>query len=153
MSITLRKAVINDAETIQQLVSHFANKGVMLPRSLNSVYENIRDFWVATNNEEIIGCGALHVVGWQELAEIKSLSVKENAQEDGIGKKIIDQCIDEAKTLGINKIFALTFVPKFFYKCGFYHIEKSTLPHKIWSDCIDCPYFPNCEEVAVRKDI
>lgn len=151
----IRKAQIADAEQIHQVVSQFAQKSVMLPRSLNSIYEHIRDFWVAIDEEagNVAGCAALQVVGWENLAEIRSLSVGENYQKHGFGKLLVDQCMDEAKDLGVKRVFALTFVPDFFYRCGFEQIDKGKLPHKIWSDCIDCPFFPNCKEIAVIKEL
>ncbi len=149
----IRKAFLSDAETIQKLVAQFSQKGVMLPRSLNSVYEHIRDFWVIEENKNVVGCAALHVVGWNGLAEIRSLSVDEKSQKKGMGKNLVERCIDEAKEIGIKRVFALTFVPDFFDKNGFHKIEKETLPHKIWSDCIDCPYFPDCKEIAMIKEL
>jgi amino-acid N-acetyltransferase len=149
----LQKAVIADAKPIQDLISSFAQKRIMLPRALNYVYENLRDFWVWKEEGKILGCCALHVVGWEGLAEVKSLSVHESLQKKGIGKILVDKCISEAKELGLTQVFALTFVPEFFLKCDFHEITKEALPHKIWSDCIDCPFFPNCEEIAVLKKI
>jgi amino-acid N-acetyltransferase len=149
----IRKAIISDAPTIQELVARFSQKGIMLPRSLNSVYEHIRDFWVIEEDHKVIGCAALHVVGWNGLAEIRSLSVNKERQKKGMGKQLIDKCIEEALEIGVEKVFALTFVPEFFLKYGFTTIEKETLPHKIWSDCIDCPFFPDCKEVAVMKTL
>lgn len=149
----IRKAVIADTEQIHKLIASFSKKGAMLPRSLNYVYENIRDFWVALEDSEIVGCCALHVVGWEGLAEVKSLSVNKDAQKSGIGKKLVKKCIVDAKKIGVTKVFALTYVPDFFLKSGFNIVEKETLPHKIWSDCIDCPFFPDCNEIAVIKDI
>lgn len=150
--IKLRKATIKDAEVIHKLVSHFAGKGIMLPRSLNSVYESIRDFWVAEDEgaREVLACVALHVIGWEGLAEVRSLSVKEDTQKTGYGKLLVEKCIEEAKELGIKRLFALTFVPDFFLHLGFNEIDKNELPHKIWSDCIDCPFFPDCKEIAVE---
>ncbi len=149
----IRKAIISDAQTIQELVAQFSQKGIMLPRSLNSVYEHIRDFWVIEEEGKVIGCAALHIVGWNGLAEIRSLSVNKECQKKGLGKLLVDKCLAEAKEIGIEKVFALTFVPDFFSKHGFQNIEKETLPHKIWSDCIDCPYFPDCKEIAVMKSL
>ncbi len=150
----IRKAVIQDAQSIYKLISVFAEQHLMLHRSLNSIYENIRDFWVVDNDEgNISGCAALHVIGWNNMAEIKSLSVKSEAHNTGLGKKLVNQCLEEAPSLGIKNVFALTFAPDFFLKCGFKNIEKETLPHKIWADCIDCPYFPDCKEIAVSKEI
>ena len=151
----IRKAKIADAQKIHHLVSGYAQNGVMLGRSLNSIYESIRDFWVAVDDEtnDFIGCVALHVVGWEGLAEVRSLSVNQDLKKKGFGRLLLDACMDEAADLGIEKVFALTFVPDFFYKNHFELIDKDQLPHKIWSDCIDCPFFPDCTEIAVIKKV
>jgi amino-acid N-acetyltransferase len=126
----------------------------MLARPINYVYENIRDFFVALNdNGSVIGCAALHVVGWEGLAELKSLGVYENTQKKGVGKELVEACMDEARSLGVKKVFALTFVDGFFHKMGFTTIAKEQLPHKIWSDCVNCPFFPDCSEIAVIRSV
>lgn len=149
----IRKAILKDVQNIHKLISSFAKKEVMLPRSQNYIFENIRDFFVYEENGEIIACCALHIIGWEDLAEIKSLSVDEKYHKKGVGKELVLECIEEAKKIGVKKIFALTFVPEFFNKVGFNEIDKETLPHKIWSDCINCPSFPHCDEIAVVREI
>jgi amino-acid N-acetyltransferase len=148
----IRKAQLKDIKQIQALVNFFAKQNLMLPRSLNELYENLRDFWVCEDKKQIIGCVALHV-SWEDLAEIKSLAVKKNRQHKGIGNQLINTCIDEAKELGIKRIFALTFRPEFFKKFGFTKTKHSNLPHKIWAECINCHKFPNCQEIALVKKI
>ncbi len=147
----IRKAELSDAVNIQKLVNHFANLDLMLPRSLNEIYENLRDFWVYVDNEEIRGCSALHIVGWDGLAEIKSLVVAENFQGKGIGKDLVLRCVDEAKSFGIDKIFVLTYRPDYFKNIGFGEIDKDKLPRKIWTECCNCPKFPGCLETALVK--
>lgn len=150
----IRKAKLSDVESIHELIAFFAQKEVMLRRSLNYVYENIRDFVVAVDDQgNIQGCSALHVVGWENLAEIKSLCVSEAAQKTGLGRQLVSSCLEDGQILGVKKVFSLTFVPGFFEKLGFNVVDKDVLPHKIWSDCIDCPFFPNCNEIAVIKDV
>ncbi len=144
----IRKAVLKDVPEIHKLINYFAKKDWMLPRSLNYVYENIRNFWVAEENGKIIGCSALHVA-WEGLAEIKSLAVSESKSGKGVGRKLLRKCLSDAKRLGIKRVFALTFVLEFFKKCGFKRYPKSKLPHKVWGDCLNCPRFPDCEEIAV----
>lgn len=122
----------------------------MLPRSLNEIYENIRDFFVYKDNDKLMGASALHIL-WEDLAEIRSLAVSKECQNKGIGKKLIERCLKEAKSLGVKKVFALTYTPQFFKKLGFKDIDKNSLPQKIWGDCLKCPRFPQCEEVAVIK--
>ncbi|HOX53974.1 MAG TPA: N-acetyltransferase [Candidatus Omnitrophota bacterium] len=147
------KAKLDNAKEIHKLINLYAEKDMMLPRSLNEIYENIRDFWVYLDNSRVIGAVALHVVGWDDLGEIKSLAVEAANHKKGIGRKLVDSCIEEAKKLGIKKVFALSFVPDFFKKLGFKVVDKKEFPHKIWAECCNCPKFPNCEEVALAKNI
>jgi amino-acid N-acetyltransferase len=144
----IRRAKIADVKDIQKLVNSFAAKNAMLPRALSTIYENIRDFYVADEDGRVVGCCALHVT-WGDLAEVKSLAVDENVQGKGCGKLLVETCLQDARDLGIPKVFALTYVPDFFQKLGFALVDKSTLPHKIWSECINCPKFPDCGEEAV----
>jgi amino-acid N-acetyltransferase len=146
----IRKARIKDIRQIQNLINAFARQDLMLPRSLNELYETLRDFWVAEENRKIIGCCALHI-SWEDLAEIKSLAVAKPRQRKGVGKKLVFACLKEAQDLGAKKIFVLTYQPLFFQKLGFKKIKNSALPHKIWAECINCPKFPNCQETALLK--
>lgn len=146
--MTLRRATVKDIPEIQALINYYAGKDKMLPRSLNELYENIRDFWVKEEEGVIIGCAALHVI-WEDLAEVKSLAIKEGFTKHGIGKSLLDKCIGDARALGIKQVFALTYVPDYFKKFGFKEILKEKLPHKIWSECIRCPKFPGCSEIAL----
>lgn len=148
----IKKATIKDAVSIHLLVNKFAKKDKMLPRSLNEIYENIRDFFVCENKGQIIGTSALHIL-WEDLAEIRSIAVLNEYQDKGIGKKLIDRCLREAKALGVKGVFALTYNPRYFIRFGFNEIDKNTLPQKIWGDCLKCPKFPKCEEVAVMKTL
>lgn len=146
----IRKAKIGDIKQIQGLINAFAKKNLMLPRSLNELYENIRDFWVFEQNKKITGCCALHI-SWDDLAEIKSLAVAKNTQKKGLGSSLVDTCLREAKEMGAKKVFALTYKPGFFQRFGFKKIKTSELPHKIWAECINCCKFPNCEETPLLK--
>ena len=144
----LRKAKISDVETIHGLVNHFAGKRLMLGRSRAMLYENLREFTVAENNGEIIGVGALHII-WEDLAEIRALAVSDQHFKQGIGRELVKVLLDEASELGLPKVFALTYQPGFFNKCGFEEISKDLLPQKVWKECVNCPLFPNCDEQAV----
>ena len=146
----IRKAKIKDIKQIQQLIGYFAGLDVMLPRSLNELYENIRDFWVYEDKGKLSGCAALHI-SWDDLAEIKSLAVAKNKQAKGIGRDLVSACIAEARVMGAKKIFVLTYKPGFFKKIGFKKIKHDALPHKIWAECINCCKFPNCQEIALLK--
>jgi amino-acid N-acetyltransferase len=145
----IRKAKLSDSADIYQLIHFWAEKGKMLERSLNYVYENVRNFWVCIEGGKLAGCCALSIVGWQDLGEVKSLVVSEKFQGHGIGRRLVKECLKEAAELGVKNIFALTFIPGFFKKLGFRAIQRKKLPHKIWSDCINCIYFPDCSEEAV----
>ncbi len=146
----IRKAKIRDIKQIQELISGFAKQDIMLPRSLNELYENIRDFWVNEEKGRVLGCAALHV-SWDDLAEIKSLAVAKSKQGQGLGRDLVMACLAEAQILGSKKIFVLTYKPEFFKKLGFKRIKHEALPHKIWAECINCPKFPNCQEIALLK--
>lgn len=150
--LRLRKAKIQDVGQIQELINQFAAAGDMLPRSQSELFENLRDFYVIERKGEIVACGALHIA-WKDLAEIKSLVVAGAMQGHGLGKRIMDACLTEARQLGINRIFALTYKPQFFMKQGFIKIDRSLLPHKIWTECIKCVKFPDCNEVPVIIDL
>jgi amino-acid N-acetyltransferase len=148
----LRGAHINDVERMNKLVNHFAQKDLMLARPLSELYENIRDYYVYIENGSIIGCAALHIF-WKDLAEIKSVAVEEDHQKKGIGKQLIEKCLEEGKVLGINRLFVLTYIPEFFERMGFKRIDKELLPHKIWSECVKCYKFPDCNEVPLIIEI
>ena len=148
----LRKATIDDVEKIYKLINDFAAKNVMLPRSLSELYENIRDYFVFIQDDTLVGCAALHIF-WKDLAEIKSVAVMETTQRKGIGRKLVRVCIREAHKLRISKMFVLTYVPEFFEKCGFRKVEKETLPHKIWSECVKCHKFPDCGEIPLILEL
>lgn len=146
----IRKAMVTDVDDIQRLVNFYANRGLMLPRSQGDICENIRDFFVYEIDGEIVGCCALNVT-WLDLAEIRSLAVKEGFEGRGIGTELIESCMKDASELGIRKIFVLTYQPEFFEKLGFKKIDKSELPHKVWVECIKCVKFPDCNEVALIR--
>lgn len=148
----IRKAKITDAKEIQNIVNNYASQDLMLPRSLNNLYDNIRDFYVVDNNGAVKGCVALHIV-WDDLAEIKTLAVDETERGKGWGKKLVNEALKEAKELGIKKVFALTLIKEFFHKIGFKTVQKRRLPQKIWGECIHCMKFPDeCNEIAVMYE-
>lgn len=150
----IRKAYIEDAQAIHKLINFYAGKDLMMPRSLNEIYENIRDFWLSFDKKNtLIGCAALHIVGWEGLAEIKSLAVEKKHQKKSMGSSLVQTCLTEAEELKIKKVFVLTYQPAFFKKFGFKIISKTKLPHKVWVECCNCPKFPNCTESALIKEI
>ncbi|MFP4176231.1 MAG: N-acetyltransferase [Planctomycetota bacterium] len=148
----IRKAKISDVSEVVSLINIFADEGKMLPRPLSEIYEQLRDFYVCEENGELVGCAALHIA-WEDLAEIRSLAVRRDDQGRGLGKELVQHCLEEARHLEVKRIFALTYTPEFFEKLGFTEHPKEELPHKIWTDCLKCPKFPNCDEVAVILEL
>ena len=148
----LRKAQIKDAKEIQKLLTTYANRGDMLSRSLSELYESIRDFYIVEEEGRLLGTSALHIV-WEDLAEVRSVAVAEEAGRRGIGTQVVGACIDEARELGLKRIFCLTYKPDFFAKFGFRIVDKNQLPHKVWGDCMKCVKFPDCDEIAMILDL
>jgi amino-acid N-acetyltransferase len=148
----IRNARMEDVKAIYHLLNHFAQQGLLLARSFSSLYDQLRDFHVyvepAESGDRIVGVGALHIC-WENLAEIRSLAVDENYQRKGIGSQLVSTCLAEAEAFGIPRIFTLTYQPGFFASLGFVSIDKKELPHKVWSDCINCTKFPDCNEEAM----
>jgi amino-acid N-acetyltransferase len=145
----VRKASIRDAQRIQFLINEYAKLGLMLPRSIQSIYENIRDFWVYEEGGEVLGVCALTIF-WSDLAEVRSLAVAPGHTGKGIGTALVKRALEEAREFGIERVFTLTYQVGFFEKLGFKVIDKEKLPHKIWRDCINCVKFPNCDETAME---
>lgn len=144
----VEKARLEDAEAIQKLVNFFADRGDMLHRALSDIYETIRDFYVYREGGQVVGCGALHIL-WGDLAEVKAMAVRDERQGQGIGSRLFEACLEEAKALGIPTVFLLTYRPGFFERFGFQRVDMMTLPRKVWRECYECPKFPNCDEVAM----
>lgn len=145
----IRKAKISDAKKIHELINYYAKKELMLYRSLNDIYENIRDFSIYEGKKgEVLGACALHI-GWEGMGEIRSLAVKQGYTKKGIGKCLVDGIFREASEFGIKTIFVLTYIPDFFKKIGFKEIDKKKLPQKVWTECVNCPKFPDCDETAM----
>jgi amino-acid N-acetyltransferase len=150
--IVVRRATLADVESMHGLINHFAGQGLMLPKSRNKLYQNIRDFFVAEKDGQFAGCGALHVI-WEDLAEIWSLAVDEAFQGNGVGRCLVQALLEDARSLAVPRVFALTYQEEFFRQMGFTRVEKTTLPQKIWGDCVDCPKYPYCDETAMSLDL
>ena len=148
----LRKANTQDANSIRELINTTDKESQLLPRSLNDIYENLRDFSVFELEGSICGCCALHIT-WGELGEIRSLVVNSAQRGKYIGTNLVEHALEEARQLKLKKVFALTTKPNFFQKLGFEEIDKAELPHKIWTDCVQCVQFPECNEIAMIKEI
>jgi amino-acid N-acetyltransferase len=151
--LTIRPARVGDVPTIHELIRTFADRKLMIRRSLGELYESIREFLVATDDTgRIIGCVALHVF-WEDLAELKCLAVSESVHGRGVGRMLVEACWKAARELEIKTVFTLTYVDAFFEKCGYQRIDKAELPHKIWNECVRCPLFPNCNETALIRSV
>ena len=148
-----RKARIDDVEQMYQLILNHAQQGIMLARPRQSLYEDIREYVVAEDDDgAIVAIGALRIL-WKDLAEIRSLAVRDDRFREGMGRHIIELLEKEAMELGVPQVFALTYQDTFFFRCGYKEISNKALPQKVWRDCIDCPKFPDCDEIAVSKEL
>lgn len=147
-----RKATFKDVEAIHKIVNDYALQGVMLSRARNTIYETLREYILAEQDGEVVGLGALHLV-WDELAEVRSLAVVPSCVKGGVGREIVTRLLEEARQLGVKTVFALTYQPGFFAKLGFEEVAKETLSPKVWKECINCPKFPHCDEIAVVREI
>lgn len=148
----VRSANVADAKTISTLINYYAEHDKMLFRSLAEIYENLQTFSVAEESGVVRGCGALEVI-WSDLAEIKSLAVDPGHRNRGIGTMLVAAVIEQARQLGLPRVFALTLEPEFFQKLGFTVVAKEALPMKVWSDCARCPKQQECDEVALVRSL
>ncbi|MHC4487713.1 MAG: N-acetyltransferase [Planctomycetota bacterium] len=148
----VRSAKISDVKAVYSLINFYAEQDEMLFRSMADIYKNLQAFTVVELEGNVVGCCALEII-WSDLAEIKSLAVDEANMEKGIGKMLVTAAAEQARQLGLQRLFALTLKPDFFEKLGFEIVEKETLPMKVWSDCAKCPKQQNCDEIAVVKSV
>jgi len=148
--LTIRKAAMRDIPPILELINGYAAKGIMLPRTEFEMSEAIRDFTVVTLGADLLGCGALHFYS-PTLAEIRSLAVHEHAKAHGVGRKLVEALVQEAQEYELDAAFAFTYVVDFFNKVGFHVVERGVLPLKAWKDCLRCPKFQACDEIAVLR--
>ena len=149
-SLTAHKARMHDIPLILQLINDYAARGIMLPRTEFELSEAIRDFVVVKHGEQLLGCGALHFYS-PTLAEIRSLAVHESAKTRGVGRLLVEALVSEAEAYGLDAVFAFTYVVEFFNKVGFHEVERGVLPLKAWKDCLRCPKFQACDEIAVLR--
>ena len=150
----IRKAKISDVRSMHGILSVYAASGLLLGRSLSDLYAQLRDFLVVEEDSthEVIGTCSLRIC-WEDIAEIRSLAVREDFRGSDLGRAMVEICIREASEMGLKKLFVLTYVPAFFEKLGFKPVDKSVLPHKVWGDCIKCVKFPDCDEEALLLDL
>lgn len=152
VNIVLRKSLVSDVKPIHSLLLGTAREGLLLPRPLGDLYRHIREFYVLEQEGRVVGCCALAII-WDNLAEIRSLVVAEEFRGHHQGQKLVEACMSEAVTLGIGQVFTLTYQDVFFNKLGFRVVAKEVLPNKVWADCINCPKFPDCDEIAMLVDL
>jgi amino-acid N-acetyltransferase len=148
--LAVRKAAMRDIGPILDLTNGYAAKGIMLPRTEFEVSEDIRDFSVILDAGRLVGCGALHFYT-PSVGEIRSLAVAEDAKTHGIGRRLIEALAAEASHYSLDAVFAFTYVAEFFRKMGFQVVERGELPLKVWKDCVRCPKFQCCDEIAVLR--
>ena len=150
-TLQIVKPTVEDAPGIARLIEHYARRRFMLSRSVGQVCESLRDFHIHREDGDVVACAALHL--WSDLAEIRSLAVRESHWRRGLGSALVRRCIEEARALGVKTVFALTYQPEFFERLGFRRVSKERFPQKIWVDCAQCPQFPNCGEVALIYEV
>ena len=148
----IHPATTFDVPAMAELINYHAQRGDMLHRSLAYLYERVRNFCICQLDSEIIGCCALEPV-WADLGEVKSLAVHKDYQGKGVGNALLEQVLQNASEIGIKRVFSLTRRPEFFEKHGFRRIDRETLPHKVWSDCLACPSRDSCDEIALIREI
>lgn len=145
-----RSATLDDVEALYHLIEDYAARGIMLPRSREALARHIASFVVAEVEGVIVGCGSLFKLG-PELVEIRSLGMTESHKGLGIGSKLVDRLIEDARMLNVPKVMALTYAVDFFRKNGFDVVDKEIFPEKVWTDCVHCPKRHACDEIAVLK--
>lgn len=149
---TIRAAAISDVPTIHHLLEIYAAKGNLLPRTMSELYRHLRDFFVIEADHRVVAVGALEIFT-EDLGEVRSLVVDENYERRGLGRIMVQRIIEEARAIGLRRVMALTYVPDFFHKLGFKTVSMGSLPEKVWSVCVKCYKYNNCDEVAVLLEL
>lgn len=152
LEIIYSAPTFDDVEAIYEMVYEYAEAGAMLARSRNTLYETLRDMVVAKEAGRVVGVGGLHFV-WEKLAEVRTMAVLPSMTRHGIGRGIVERLIEGGRPFGVKRVFTLTYKPEFFETLGFHVITKDKLPAKVWKDCIDCPKFPGCDEIAMLREL
>ena len=148
----IRPAAIGDVPTLHHLLELYAAKGNLLPRTFSELYRHLRDFFVIEIDGKVVACGALEIFT-EDLGEVRSLVVDEAYERRGLGRLMVERIIQEARTIGLKRLMALTYVPTFFHKLGFETVAMDTLPEKVWGVCVKCYKYNNCDETAVLKEL
>jgi amino-acid N-acetyltransferase len=153
IQVRYRAARLGDVPALHALINFWAERKLMLPRSLTELYETVRDFIIAESEVGgLVGCAAVHI-DTDKIAELKSLAVAEAAHGLGVGKRLVESCLQEAAKLGLERVFCLTYQIDFFTKLGFTRVDRSRLPEKVWGECVRCHRFLDCDEVAMWKQV
>jgi amino-acid N-acetyltransferase len=148
----IRPAAIGDVPTIHHLLEIYAAKGNLLPRTFSELYRHLRDFFVIEIDAQVVACGALEIFT-EDLGEVRSLVVDEAHERRGLGRMLVERITAEARTIGLKRLMALTYVPTFFHKLDFQTVSMDTLPEKVWGVCVKCYKYNNCDEIAVLKEL
>ena len=148
----VRRARVDDVPRLYELISYYAARGDMLPKTLDQLYNRVREFYVAEVEHEVVGCAALKIT-WRDLAEVISVAVHPDFQGYGLGRRVVEPLFDEARELGIPTLFTLTLQVGFFSRMGFREYPRFNLPHKIWQDCTTCFKQDRCDEVAMMRQV
>ncbi len=150
--VAVGPAAVDHVDAIHRLIEVTSRRSTVLPRTQASILEHLRSFVLAWDGPELVGCGSLHL--WTpDLGEIKSLAVAEPWRGKGLGSRLVQALLDEARRLRLPRVFALTDRVGFFTRNGFRLTDKATLPHKVWNECIFCPKFHDCGEVALDLNL
>ena len=155
--LILRRAGPDDVRGIASVMADYVMKAVLLPRPVSELYQSIREFHVVVREveggePEVVACAALRLL-WGDLGEVRSLAVRPDCHGRGLGGKLVSRVLDDARTLGLHRVIALTREVPFFERCGFQVVERETLPRKVWTDCVRCPRRHACDEIAVAFDV
>ncbi|MHB8345796.1 MAG: N-acetyltransferase [Acidiferrobacterales bacterium] len=148
----IRAAAIADVPTIHHLLEIYASKGNLLPRTMSELYRHLRDFFVVEIDGRVVAIGALEIFT-EDLGEVRSLVVDATCERRGLGRLMVQRIVAEARAIGLRRVMALTYVPEFFHKLGFKTVSMGSLPEKVWSVCVKCYKYNNCDEVAVLLEL
>ena len=146
--LVLRKARVSDVAAMHATINHYAAAQLMLPKTHLQLYENLRDYTVAVEADEVLGCGALHIY-WEDLAEIRAVAVRPGITQKGVGTRLVEHLIAEGRSFGLAQVFVFTYVPAFFGRFGFIQVEHRSMPLKVYNECFHCPKFNTCDEIAM----
>ena len=136
MTIRVRPAVTKDVAVIRRMVETYTLDGRLLAKAMVTLYEDVQEFVVAIDDSDaVIGCGALHVM-WEDLAEVRTLAVDPDHLRRGVGSMLLQHLIEQARALGVQRVFCLTFETGFFGKHGFAEIDGTPVDHAVFEQLL-----------------